>query len=1008
MKKIISCVALVFGFIMPGLAAEIYVDASSTAETPNGSQGSPYKTIAAAVKAANSNTEEASTVFVKGHHVIDGKKDDLGEDDLVTVTAAGMTIRAWGDEKPLVEISKDLSVNLGNEDPKVFEIKVGADHCTIRNLSFKYYSQANEQLQGNSLGKGGRLFSVYGNDCVIHGCEFRRNGSRTAKFGGQAVIYNEATQHTLSHGARMDVCECVFENVGFAEKSIIRTGSDNRIINNIFKDSAGYYMYPVKVTSGGYFVSNRVVNCSSPLKTNGENWQEIPSPEIAYNIFVCSDVSFIQRNGTAGFRERPMIHNNTIVGCDNFIYVEDMSNKKWTPWIFDNLIVLKEGGVVINEAENDALGSFTTSFVTQKINKVIFTPKISGNAYFAAQFSGGSATSLQGYDLYGEGLVCENNIRLGVAPEFLNTTDITSEDFYRINSTKYPWVLDATGTDDFVGEYIGAVPPKAIDAAAGEYFLIDNFAVEYDSLFAPVSATFTVGYSQNAGEVEVSWDFNGDGEYDETGSDTSVSHTYTSPGNYLPSVRVTDKDTGKILTMQLVSGSIDVRLKNVWVDSLANDGGDGSEVNPFKTIREGVDVCGEKGTVYVNGGEGRTYEINSTEDIITVNLQDVTIKSFDGLACIRITQDLLDNDGRPVSLITVAEGANNLQIAGLEFLYDDAFLYKKLKVEGLVEKEYYGYIIDISGNKTKIDNCVFRLIGPGKSNGHTYAVKARAEESRQDLGEDITVSNCIFKDETGGVPKMKSFYCGTNPKIINNIYMNCATIFYPLKKGNCDFLFVSNRLVECSSLSFNGGQYQEIPRGVIAYNIFMTSNGTPFLGRQNYGFTSNESFIHHNTVVGSTNFIYQTGVGNSNFNTWSPQIYDNLLILSTDGIMINENGTSLKSGSYSSFKTEVNADVESPAASFYNNAYMSSDQFTTGTATLLEEYDLSRGLKVEKNTEIAEAPRFMSTDVNSPDFMRPRARKGDYPFSAAVGGYPNYVGAQEPKLRPEGMRVIIR
>jgi hypothetical protein len=84
------------------------------------------------------------------------------------------------------------------------------------------------------------------------------------------------------------------------------------------------------------------------------------------------------------------------------------------------------------------------------------------------------------------------------------------------------------------------------------------------------------------------------------------------------------------------------------------------------------------------------------------------------------------------------------------------------------------------------------------------------------------------------------------------------------------------------------------------------------------------------------------------------------------------------------------------------------DNFDAGKALSLEGYDLSKGLKVEKNTEIAEAPRFMSTDVNSPDFMRPRARKGDYPFSAAVGGYPNYVGAQEPKLRPEGMRVIIR
>ncbi len=40
--------------------------------------------------------------------------------------------------------------------------------------------------------------------------------------------------------------------------------------------------------------------------------------------------------------------------------------------------------------------------------------------------------------------------------------------------------------------------------------------------------------------------------------------------------------------------------------------------------------------------------------------------------------------------------------------------------------------------------------------------------------------------------------------------------------------------------------------------------------------------------------------------------------------------------------------------------------------------------------------------------MRLKAKKGDYPFSAAAGGYPNYVGAQEPMLRLDGMRIIIR
>ena len=84
------------------------------------------------------------------------------------------------------------------------------------------------------------------------------------------------------------------------------------------------------------------------------------------------------------------------------------------------------------------------------------------------------------------------------------------------------------------------------------------------------------------------------------------------------------------------------------------------------------------------------------------------------------------------------------------------------------------------------------------------------------------------------------------------------------------------------------------------------------------------------------------------------------------------------------------------------------DNFVAGKALSLEGYDLSKGLKVENNTVLSAAPRFLSTDMNSPDFMRLKAKKGDYPFSAAAGGYPNYVGAQEPMLRLDGMRIIIR
>ena len=85
MKNLLLFFAMALCFTVPVVAKDFYVDSDSTVESTDGTINAPYKTIAAAVKAANWVTEEASTVYVRGNHLIDD------EDDLVTVTATGMT-----------------------------------------------------------------------------------------------------------------------------------------------------------------------------------------------------------------------------------------------------------------------------------------------------------------------------------------------------------------------------------------------------------------------------------------------------------------------------------------------------------------------------------------------------------------------------------------------------------------------------------------------------------------------------------------------------------------------------------------------------------------------------------------------------------------------------------------------------------------------------------------------------------------------------------------------------
>jgi hypothetical protein len=301
-----------------------------------------------------------------------------------------------------------------------------------------------------------------------------------------------------------------------------------------------------------------------------------------------------------------------------------MKDKAWAPLIFDNLFVSGEGSSFIREEEKNSIGVISTSFVTEGGNE----PRIAGNVYFSTSFSDGSATYLDRYNLYGHGLVCENNKALSVAPEFINTTDVSSEDYYCLNSLRYLWVLEANGADGFTSEYIGAVPPKAIEAEEGEYFQVDSFTVNYESLFAPVSATFSVGYSQNAGEVEVFWDFDGDGEVDQSGRQTSVTYVYAKPGDYSPIVRIRDKKTNKEVGAILNSGVLQIRLKDVYVDSGAQINGNGSNENPFKFIREGVEACGIGGTVHIKGGEDRVYEILTEDDLIVVDRPNIKIKSW--------------------------------------------------------------------------------------------------------------------------------------------------------------------------------------------------------------------------------------------------------------------------------------------------------------------------------------------------------------------------------------------
>lgn len=225
------------------------------------------------------------------------------------------------------------------------------------------------------------------------------------------------------------------------------------------------------------------------------------------------------------------------------------------------------------------------------------------------------------------------------------------------------------------------------------------------------------------------------------------------------------------------------------------------------------------------------------------------------------------------------------------------------------------------------------------------------------------------------------------------------TLRYPLKAAWCDFTFVSNRLVNCGTFKTNVPNYNELQKGVFAYNVFVTENGTPFITKGKNGLTDKDVYIHHNTVIGGPLIsVLDSTV------SWVPRIFDNV-VSSPDGNVITETGTAFASGNFSSFKTDG-------GAFFRNNAYYAS-ALNGGTATEVSGYDLSKGLLVEDNFVLAAAPVFKSTNPASPDFYRPKQSKnpqwiGKHLAWTNDGEYPDYIGAVKPQVPVPGLLIIVR
>ena len=979
-------------------AADFYVDASA-AGGGDGSQAAPFGTIKEAVDAANL-VSGPSTI-----HVASGTYAIASASDFATVTVADLTIAAADpSSKPVVALDPDLSVSVN--DPVVFAAAVGADRLTVANLRFTYSYAANRNAAGNSLGQYGRLIAPAAKDCVVEGCEFVQTGTTGQNWGdgitGGGLVWADSSEHT--HGTRgtgLIVRNCLFDHAGYSTLSTsgfrpIKVADNAQIVGNVFDACAGFFTSH-KQSTGGYFVSNRIVNCTQPIKSTGDNYGELKNPEVAYNVFVGSDVAFFEKTGNPGFAGQPRFHHNTVVGCSGFVQVDEVNSINWTPWIFDNLVIASGTGCIIRENAT-SLANRKSSFKEGSF----FT----GNAWLAPDFVSGTAPLR--FDDYALSLAVSDNKELAEAPAFLETSNPRSPDYYRLNARRHPWVCTAargaSGTIDKVSysydaSYVGAVEPADIPGEPGEFFELDGFSADLSTNVVPAAAAFVVGYTGNAGAVTVEWDFDGNGTWDLSGADVSASWTYTTPGDFLPKVRLTDAATSKKVVGELAS-VLRIRMADVYVDANAAAGGNGTAAAPMRSIVAAMPLCADHGTIHVRGGDDRVYGVETADDLVVVTVgRFLTIAKWGEERPRIVVASALHSVTNNPSVISIPAGVVHTTITGLDFTYYGS---ASAASSSLGER---GRCIDVQGEYVTVDDCVFHQSGDyTKANGSLAyraeangighaAVATRAHQNDPNNGPYLTVSRCSFLGESDD-RSMAATRLGAYATLSGNVFSNCCYILWAVKGNNAPFLIESNVLYRCGTVPTgiygNSGEFQNAE---IRYNVFWCNSGSavPFLTKNSNGL-SNSVLIHHNTIVNASHFAE---IVSGTF-SWFPQIFDNLFVLdpaSEDGLTVFKNNqTAFASGCYSSFKTGKDGCLR-------NNAWYAPGGISGGAATQVAGYDLSKGCTITNNVVLAEPPAFVSTRIDSPDFCRPASRNGNwvgsgYAWTGEDGEYDDWIGVK--------------
>ena len=452
---------------------------------------------------------------------------------------------------------------------------------------------------------------------------------------------------------------------------------------------------------------------------------------------------------------------------------------------------------------------------------------------------------------------------------------------------------------------------------------------------------------------------------------------------------------------------------NWYVDSTASADGNGASDSPFKTIRAALDASGAGDTIWVRGGEGRSYTIAGDSDALQIpeTKEGLFICAYEtnpgdgGRAVLAVADDYITSGNK---CHIVSNGAANVTFSGFICSYGKESLGKQ-KV-GDVRFVFLG-----APNFT-LSACEFFCTGvPGYlGSGANGIVTPKTEDLNTASG--LTIDNCFFHDTTGYRVDTAAtpVFVPHNTTIQNSVFSNVWRIAAdpgPNKGKYTNFTFVSNVVYvgairgdwsptganfQFGSL-FSSGYGGLGENAEIAYNVFI---GTDEDWRGIFAMTRFDGFggkqrFHHNVIRNfAWTWRYQRGGDSPNKSTVI-EMFDNIFDLTGGRTIVFDEG-------YNGDTPYVGRSIFVSGSFFRNNALVRSSAFWGGASALANGYDRSVVL-LTNNVGLAASPEFVETnDIYSADFYRPKLRLGQDVDLRRIGWtgendeYPRYVGAREP------------